>query len=227
MKIEFKKLKSILAGTSVIASFAIIAFGCGGAYETVSPLGSIGAQGTGSSQPPLSDEPAPEVKAGVRTVSVINYETVLESMVMQTGQMPSNTTLDRFNTRLGMLSETGAVTTVNSSTMQALASTASDICNDLMGVEFNAATPAANLRFFNSLATRTGTATTQFTTTATADVVRRMARSFWQRNETPEELAMISTGMQEAITAQANMSSRNMGLYLCTSMLSTVSAIEL
>lgn len=229
MKIEFKKIRSYIVGASVTVSFAIVAFGCGSAYQTSnSPLGAVGSNSsTGTTQPPLSDEPPPEVKSGARTASVVNYEAVLESMVAQTGQMPSTNTLNRFNNRIGMLSETGAITTVNSSTLQAIAATAGDLCADLIAVEFNAATPVASLRFFNALADRNGTATSQYTTTATADVVRRMARSFWQRNETTEELEIITAGMQETITANATMNSRAMGLYLCTAMLSTVSAIEL
>lgn len=229
MNIPFKKFRSYVIGASVSVSCAIIAFGCGSAYQTSnSPIGAVGsASSTGTTQPPLSDEPPPEVKSGARTASVVNYEAVLESMSMQTGQMPSTNTLNRFNNRIGMLSETGAVTTVNSSTLQAIAATAGDICSDLMGVEFNGATAPASLRFFNSIMNRAGSASSQYTSTVTADVVRRMARSFWQRNESTEELEMISTGMQEAITAEAGMSSRDMGLYLCTSMLSTVSAIEL
>ncbi len=229
MKLEFKTVKKFLIATSVGASFVILAFGCGSAYQTSnSPLGAAGlGVGGGTVQPPLGDEPPPMVKPGFRTASIINYDTVLESMITQTGQMPSVNTLGRFQDRIGMLSETGAVTTVNSSALQGIAATASDICRDLVDVEFTGATPQANLRFFNSITDRGSSAASQFTETATAEVVRRMARSFWQRNETPEELAMVSTGIQEALTANAGTSSRNMGLFVCTAMLSTVSAIEL
>jgi hypothetical protein len=224
------KGKTVAIIISLTCSIVFLGFGCGMGFDSSSWIGELGNKSNSSTGilPQLGEEPLPDILANSKTVSVVNFDTVLESMIAQTGQMPSAQTLTRFRNLIGLFSETGAVTTVNSSALLATATIAGEICNDLMMTEYAAGTPSANRRFFTMVSTDgNGRASTVLTANVQADVVRRMARSFWQRNEDAEELAMINAGVAEIIAAEPNITVRKAGLFMCSAMLSSVSAIEI
>ncbi|MEK6554587.1 MAG: hypothetical protein AABZ31_05060, partial [Bdellovibrionota bacterium] len=128
---------------------------------------------------------------------------------------------------IGMYSETGAVTTVNSSALLAMTTVAGELCNDLLNTEYAAGRMPASNRFFPMVGNPNGAASAELSATVRTDIIRRMARSFWQRNEDTEELAAISAGVAEAMAAEPNMNARKASLYMCTAMLSSVAGIEI
>lgn len=226
----FKHKISIIGFVKIFSFLALLTVlfgnGCSGFKSSIFGSGDLGSKSGGVGSPQiLSDEETVEVISGTRTVSVLNYKGVLDSMLKATGVMqPSQNTLTRFDERIGMMSETGAVTTVNSPMLHVVTVVAGEVCSDLYAQEI-ALTPASR-RFFNSLSATTGTAAQILSDATVNDIVRRMARSFWQRNELAEELTAIKAGLQEVITASATTNVRLGSLYICSAVLSSVSAIE-
>ena len=140
---------------------------------------------------------------GARTASVVHSGQVLKNMVAVSGiEEPSASTKALYEQKKGSFSENGKANTVNAPMVMAAASLGGEVCNDLVNKERGL--PQGERRIFPQV--DFGSGPNNVSNTARMDIVRRMARSFWGRNET-------DTG--------------NLALYTCTIMLASLDSMEL
>lgn len=158
-----------------------------------------------------------------KTAAVSNSEQVLTAMLTVTGvTTPSAATRAAYTREAGKITETGKVDSVNAPMWLALTNLAGEVCNDLLTQE--AALAAAQRRIFGQVDLAAAATAAAVSDAAKNDVIRRLARSVWQRNETPEEATMIKAALG---TSFATGTARNAMLYTCTAMLSSLDAHDL
>lgn len=200
---------------------ALIGHGCG-------KLGDGGNSNYHSSSSIPFDEPEDFVPfPNTQTVSTVYAKNVLDNFVSCTGiGTESATTRGIWDSRKGSLSDFGYATHISAPMMMAITSVAGEICADLIAIERQL--PAAQRNIFNSF--DLSNAPTRLPNAADLnDASARLALSCWQRNVDTEERAMVSTDVGAAIMgAPLNQTQvSNAALMVCTSMLSSLSAIEM
>lgn len=207
-----------------------LGFGCGMGFQpmgapTQNGFNEFGSQG--NSQPDLV------VVAESKTIGVTNYSSVLDNMTSMTNVAPSANTRNLFNQQIANFSETKSVLNINAPMLMGYVTIGAEVCNDLINAE--QALPAASRRFFTG-ANLNFAANTNNNNAATInnavidDWVRRFARQFWQRNETPAELELLRAGVAEmrvATPVANNGLSRRIALYVCTAAIASTSAYEI
>lgn len=226
------QMKKIIKVSAVMVSLAGIitamGFGCGMGFEPMGAPTQNGFNNFGSQDQTNNDLVViPESK----TVGITNFTSVLDAMTSITNVAPSNATRNAFNQKLTSFAETKSALNINAPMLLAYMTVGAEVCNDLINAE--QALAAANRRFF----TGNGVNLANNNTNATAindqvieEWIRRLARQAWQRNEEPEELAMIKAGIAEMRAARpANTAglSRQIALYTCTAVLASTSAYEI
>lgn len=161
-----------------------------------------------------------------KIVGVSNSQNTLTSMLQQTGVInPSGNTRNAYTNQGTKISETGASNTITAPMWVALTTISSEVCNDLIVQE--KALPAADRRFYNSVDFTKGFSVQ--TAAGKEDVIRRMARSFWARNESGQEKILIRSALDSVFTNDTatnggTNSSDRAALFLCTTMLSSLKA---
>ena len=201
------KIMAIIASLSFI--IAGLGFGCGMRFE---PRGlkptELSSVGTGPIDAGNNGDLS--VVVGAKTVAVTNYRSALDNMLSMTGVAPSTATKNAFNANIGSFSETGIITTINAPMLMAYISVGVEACNDLVNQEKSITTN--NRRFFtgfdfvvtNATALKDADLTDTVVPTPLADATRRLARQFWQRNETINELTIVNAGVQNILSAPAS-----------------------
>lgn len=229
-------LKAIKVGAVIVSMGLVITamgFGCGIAFE---PLGSkSSSSGPGLLGNGIEDNGDLTIVAGQKTVSVLYYTQVLDNMEAVSGvQSVSQDTLNTFSDKIGNFSEYGSALSVNAPMMLGFTAVGAEVCGDLLRDERPLALAAR--RIFTQVDFNLQTVPSA----AIDDMVRRMARSYWQRNETPEELAILKAAITETL-ALANDNNNNTtfrgqtfrrgalrtALLTCSAMISSTSAIEI
>ncbi|UYL08494.1 hypothetical protein B9G69_015735 [Bdellovibrio sp. SKB1291214] len=133
-----------------------------------------------------------------------------------------------YDNRYGALAAGNDLSMANPPLMLGATSLAGEVCNSVLTTE--KAQAAASRAFFGSVNFATGVSSVtdaQFNSS-----VRGMARSYWGRNETAEELALLNTFKSEFITALAAnartqaASTSNLMLATCSAMLSSFDALS-
>lgn len=159
-----------------------------------------------------------------KTAAVTSSETIIASLLATTGvTTPSAATRGAVTREIGKISETGKADSVNGPMWLAITNLSGEVCNDLIAQE--AALAAASRRIFGLVDLTTANAPASAVSAAAQDdVIRRLARSVWQRNETPEEATMIKSATATAFSAGT---ARNAMLYMCTAMLASLDAHDL
>ncbi len=219
MTMTLSQKRKLIAATSLPLSAMVLMLGfqnCSPGVVSSTVLPSSGSNVLGS----LEEDTKP--------ITVGYSENTLVSMQQQTGiQTPSARTLTAANLAKPKITETGKVDTVNAPHLMALTNVAGELCLDLITEE--KAKTSENRRFFTSVDFATGPAT--LTTTGKSDVVRRMARNFWGRNETVAEKTVLLSSI-DAVTADPRrtgvsdaIDTEDVLLFACTSMLSSLDAI--
>lgn len=149
--------------------------------------------------------------------SVIRANRALDNFVSCLGtQTPSRASVEAWRANRSALSTTGDAETIGAPVLQALNSIAAEVCNDLVTLE---SAPEATPRIFSGV---------DFTADAITDresVMQRIARSCWGREATASERDRLTTGLSEAFSTPPGADIE--GLFLCTSMLSSLAAIEI
>lgn len=183
------------------------------------PLGTTGGTGAGSGFTPKVNSP---------TVSMVYNKMILDNMVTCSGiGRPSLRTQEEWKNRQSSFSEFGYATDVTAPMMMALTAVAGEVCNDLLNIETKV--PAGSRRIFNSVNFDGSPAAIA---TGLNDVVRRLARSCWGRNEEADELEIISEEFTQALGAAAagdsqSKRTRDMALFVCTGVMSSLNGITL
>ena len=157
-----------------------------------------------------------------KVVGVSNSQNTLTSMLQQTGvRAPSNATRNAYANQGTKISETGAANTITAPMWVAVTTISSEVCNDLIAQE--KALTSANRRFYNAVDFTKGY--NMLSAEGKEDVIRRMARSFWARNESGQEKILIRSTLDSVFNGGTNAeSTEDAALFLCTTMLSSLKA---
>jgi len=154
------------------------------------------------------------------TIAVADSQNVLTSMLNKAGVTnPSTKTTSAFAAQGTKLPETGNVAQITAPMWMAIATISSEVCNDLITQE---TATGATRRIFNSVDFTKGPSS--FTDMARNDVIRRMARSFWGRNESAQELVLIKSSLDSSWSGTTATDTRKEMIYLCTAMMSSTDA---
>ena len=156
----------------------------------------------------------------VQTVAIADSQNVMTGMLVKAGvATPSNKTKQTFNAQSGKLPETGSVSQITAPAWMAIATMGSEVCNDLLTQETAA---GATRRIFNSVDFARGPASVD--ANMKSDVVRRLARNLWGRNETPQELTVIKSAVDQSFTGSVAADTRKEMLFLCIAMIASTDA---
>lgn len=177
-----------------------------------------------------TNEPAPggneeiEAMPDTRTASFVSANRALDAMVSCLGTSePSRASKEIWDKNKGSLSTTGRANSITPPMMSSLIKISAEVCNDLVKQENSV--EAGKRRIFPQFDFAGGA----LASGAVQDSIRRLARSCWGRNENASELAMLESSLQEAF-AEADGSddvNREKALYLCTTMVSSFSTLEM
>lgn len=157
----------------------------------------------------------------LKTVAIDSSETVLTSMLHLAGvNSPSDTTLNTYAAQSTKIPEIGKVDQITAPMWVALTTISSEVCSDLLNQE---TAQNAQRAIFANVDFARGPASV--TPLIQDDVIRRMARSFWSRNETTQEKMMIASGVSEAFAGLSTAAdTRNQMLFTCIAMLGSLDA---
>ena len=130
----------------------------------------------------------------LNTVAVADSQNVLAGMTSKAGIVtPSAKTTTAFAAQSSKLPENGKVEQITAPMWMAVATLGSEVCNDLIAQE---SAVNATRRFFSSVDFARGPASV--TDVQRNDVIRRLARNFWARNESAQELVLIKSSLDES-----------------------------
>ncbi|MBK7843222.1 MAG: hypothetical protein IPJ71_05925 [Bdellovibrionales bacterium] len=167
-----------------------------------------------------------KIVEGARTVAVLHSGQVLQNMMSVAGvDVPSAATVAMYDLKKTTFSENGRANSVNAPIVMALASVGGEVCSDLIVQE--KAKAAADRRIYVQVNFSSGP--TNFSNAGRADSIRRLARSFWGRNETDAELQILQSALAEAVSAggTAAKDTEVVALYLCSAMIASLDAFTL
>ncbi|MBX2987999.1 MAG: hypothetical protein KF802_08875 [Bdellovibrionaceae bacterium] len=159
--------------------------------------------------------------------ALLNSEQVYKSMLNVTGQAaPTNAQITEYGRRSGALAASGELDLINSPMLIGISSLAGEVCNGLLAKEI--ALAADQRQFFPGVNFAQGIGA--LPAASFDDSVHRMARSFWGRDEKPEESAALvafRADFLSTLTAQQqtqSASTRNLFLGTCAGMLASFDA---
>ncbi len=215
MRVKSKFFISLLTASTV---FLLVGHGCGN---------------FGSSDPNLvglnsgeSDEDF-VILSGAKTTSVVYAKQFLNNMVSCTGlKNVDPRTIAEFEVRKTNISEYGYATEVTGPALMSIAAVAGEVCSDL--IEQDSSRPNIE-QFFSSINFSEGPSS--MSNSDLEIVLKKLSLSCWQRNITSEETGILIDGLLSIAAQDSNANSpaatHNIVLTACTSMLASLSAIEM
>lgn len=154
----------------------------------------------------------------------VNYsENILDAMLQMTGvAKPSSATLNSYRDKQTKISETGKAEAVTAPMWMSVTNLAGDVCLDLVNQEKSL--KADERRIFPKVDFSKGPS--NVSADAKDDVIRRMARSFWGRNETPQEKTIIRAAIDQAFSGAEDKGAQTEAsmLFTCSAMLASLDA---
>jgi len=217
---RIRLLVKIMATTfSLAGAISVFGYGCGVGFAP------IGGQSLGSSTALVTDGNGDlTIVPGQKTTSIVYSNQILRNMASVTGvSIEAGGDAEQYwRDKFDVFSEDGSATSVTGPMLLSISGLAAEVCDNLIGQE-QLITNVADRRFFPSI--NFAGDSSDLDAVKISDVVRRMARSFWGRNETSSELSMIVSGANSGLANNGNTSAWM--LYVCTGMLSSLDAIQL
>ena len=216
-KIQKKRVFIIVLITLGLAS-VITAFGFGCGNFKPSNKAEVASTGPGV----MEQDPDSTVIPGAKTTSLVYANQVLHNMLSVTRvQTPSPATLDFYEKNKINISEFGSANSLTAPMILAIMGLGTEVCNDLITQERD---PSHSRNIFNAV--NFSTSPQDIDESTLSDVIRRMARSFWGRNETSEELSMIIDSIHEVIESPTTgltdpEGAKGMMIYICGGMLTS------
>lgn len=155
-----------------------------------------------------------------KVVGVVNSENLLITMQNETGvkNLKTASIKNMITAQIGKVPDKGSAESVTAPMWLAVTTVAGEVCQQLITEEI-ALTTKRIFTGVNFGASLTSSAVVD-------DVIRRMARNFWSRNETPAEHDLIRGDLNQVFppaSASATQTNNSM-LYLCTVMLASLDA---
>lgn len=214
--------RKLLASTGLPMAALVLMIGfqnCSPGVVQSTKLSSTG----GSSDTPLN------IDEDVKPVTVTHSENLLVSMQSLAGlENISARTVTAGNNAKAKVSETGKADSINAPMWLSITNLSGEVCLDLITDE--KAKAQAERRFFGQVNFATSPAA--MTPEIKDDVIRRMARNFWGRNETAAERSVIKssldaaaldprrTGVSDAIETE------DVLIFTCSAMLASLDAVR-
>lgn len=225
-------LKIFATGASLTLVVSFMGQGCQNGFEAAKDglgtiTGSSSGGGSGSSSGSSVQLPSDFLpKTEAKTTSLVYSRQILDHLLSCSGVGNADTKIKaEYENRKGTLSEYGYATEVTAPMLMGVTAVAGEICNKLIEQEAMQLASARNV--FNTVNFSSGPAQLN-KNSEFQEVVRRLARSCWGRNETAEELDIIYNNFSEDFNSSTDGNRTKAGmLSVCTAMLSSVSAIEI
>ena len=161
-----------------------------------------------------------------RTASVIRSERYLATLVSCLGtNKATQRAKQAWQENKGSLSEDGSANSITAPMLSAMSKISSEVCLDLISQERGIASD--NRRIFPQIDFSRGPK--DIHVGQVRDSIRRLARSCWGRNETPEELLKLETASMTAFSNGGFDSQKTIDqmVYLCSAMTSSFSTFEM
>ncbi|MES2962840.1 MAG: hypothetical protein V4760_03045 [Bdellovibrionota bacterium] len=212
---EKKSLQLLALSTIMLLSYQNCGPGVLNSANQASEGQTFTVNGTGTGVTDLNEV------VDAKAVGISYSENTFTSMLNQTGvAAPSAATRTAVTTQFSKLSETGKADSVTAPMWISITTVAGELCNDLVNQE--RALAAASRRFYTGIDFAVGPAS--ISAAAKDDVIRRLARSFWGRNETAQEKTLILSSFNGTFTSATAADTQSGAMFLCTAMLSSLDA---
>ncbi|MCJ8276999.1 MAG: hypothetical protein HRT44_13440 [Bdellovibrionales bacterium] len=216
---EFNRIAKITVSLTLFAVLLLAFANC----SKFSSQDFVGTEGLASSPGGNGDIVA---KPDTLTASVISSNRALDSLVSCLGTVEPNAAARReMDKYQGSFSVEGKANSVTAPMVSAMTTVAAEVCLDLInrerGVEAN------QRRIFPSIDFDSNDATVD--SAQVANVVRRLSRSCWGRNETSEELDSITDAFNGAFSSGDDNrdGTRKKMLFLCTTVSASLAAYSM
>lgn len=225
-KIKKFYINITLVALGLASVIVVFGFGCG--------MGFISMEGEEVTQQSLetptkeTEEDDQVVIPGAKTTGLVYANQILRNMSSVTGiKTFSRATLNFYEQNKFSVSEFGSANSLNPPMIMAIMGLGAEVCNDLVSQE---GVPNNPRQIFNAI--DFSLTPSDIDRAALSETVRRMARSFWGRNETPRELTIISESVFEVIndattSITGREGTRNLMIYVCSGMLASVEALQI
>lgn len=164
-----------------------------------------------------------------KPVTTVNSENLLVSMQSLAGlQAVSARTVTAANNAKAKVTETGKADSINGPMWLSITNLSGEICLDLITDE--KAKAAGSRRFFGQV--DFAAAPSSMTSEVKDDLIRRMARNFWGRNETVAERTVIKSSLDEALATPPRNGVNNATetedalIFACSAMLASLDSMK-
>lgn len=214
--------RKLLASTGLPMAALVLIIGfqnCSPGVVQSSKLESTGPSGNS----PLN------IDEDTKPVTTVNSENLLVSMQSIAGvQNISARTITAANNAKAKISETGKVDSINGPMWLSITNLGGEVCLDLITEE--KARAQGERRFFGQV--NFNAAPSAMTSEIKDDVIRRMARNFWGRNETAAERTVIKSSLDEALALPRRngvsdaIETEDALIYTCTAMLASLDSMK-
>lgn len=214
--------RKLLASTGLPMAALVLIIG----FQNCSPglVQSTKLQSTGpSANTPLN------IDEDTKPVTTVNSENLLVSMQSVTGiQAVSARTLTAATNAKAKITETGKADSINGPMWLSITNLSGEVCLDLITDEKAKAQGAR--RFFGQV--NFNAAPSAMSSEIKDDVIRRMARNFWGRNETVAERTVIKSSLDEALAQPRRtgvsdaIETEDALIFTCSAMLASLDAMK-
>jgi hypothetical protein len=161
--------------------------------------------------------------AAIKTSTVTHAGSLLDHISAMHGlDTPSATTRTAYNDNRLRMSETGKADTVTAPMWLAITNVSGRSCNDLITKE--AALADAQRAFFAGVDFTKGPDVLKAAPAGIDNVVRKLARAVWARDEDAVELAAIKTSASAQFSGTSATTTRNMVKFICAAMTASLDA---
>lgn len=213
--------RKLLASTGLPMAALVLVIG----FQNCSPgvVQSTKLSSTGGTTNPLN------IDEDTKPVTVVHSENLLVSMQSITGlQTVSARTLTAANNAKAKVTETGKADSVNGPMWLSITNLSGEVCLDLITDEKAKAQDAR--RYFGQV--NFTAAPSAMTAAVKDDLIRRMARNFWGRNETVAERTVLKSSIDAAILDPRRtgvsdaVETEDVLIFTCSAMLASLDAVR-
>lgn len=187
------------------------------------PFGPTGGSADSSSLGGTIIEPMQNPYALLTGEQVLKSMTNVTNLTAGGAAIPGAVTTE-YNRRVGAFAIITDMKALSSPMMIGLTSLAGEICNQVIVKE--SAAGATRFLFTGVDFTKPASNIASVPNATFDTVVRGLARNFWGRNETVEELGIIQASKGEFLAANASATTASLMVYTCAAMLSSVDSFS-
>lgn len=221
-ELTLSQKRKLLASTGLPMAALVLILGfqnCSPGVVQSTKLDSVGPGGNGTLN----------IEEDVKPVTVVTSEMLLVSLQSVAGiQNVSPRTLTSANNAKAKVTETGKVDSVNGPMWLEITNLSGEVCLDLI-IDEKAKTQA-NRRYFGQV--NFDAPPSAMSAAVKDDLIRRMARNFWGRNETIAERTVVKSAIDEASALPRRtgvsdvIETEDALIFTCTAMLASLDSVK-